>query len=264
MYNVVQIRILKGGHTVKLKQILNWVAVLAVLAVNGLANALPLNGKTTGDISNSIPTLFTPAGYVFAIWSVIYLGLLAFAWYQSRSAQGTAALLERVGYWFVVSCASNIAWIFLWHYEEFPLSLVAMLGLLVSLIAIYLRLDIGRRPVSAPERRWVHLPFSTYLGWICVATIANVSVVLYTQGWNGGPLAPELWTVIMVVVAGALGIAMILLRNEVAFPLVIIWALIGIAVARSAIAVIAFSAGGASLALAAMLALALLRRPSQV
>jgi benzodiazapine receptor len=242
----------------KQKQILNWVGLVVVLAMNGLATALPLGGKTTAEISDSIPTLFTPAGYVFSIWGLIYLGLLAFAWYQSRS-QERESVVERIGYWFVASCAFNSIWIVLWHYEQVSLSLVAMLGLLVSLIAVYLRLDIGRRPVSASEKRWVHLPFSIYLGWISVATIANVSAVLYTLGWSGGPLSPEAWTAIMVSVAAVLGLVMIKLRNEVAFPLVLVWALIGIAVARASIWSVAITAGIAAVALVAMMVIAQLR-----
>ena len=222
----------------KVKQILNWLGLVVVIALNAAANILPLNGKTTGEISDSIPTLFTPAGYVFSIWTVIYLGLFIFAWYQSQRAQRTAEFQERIGYWFFVSCIFNSAWIVAWHYEQFPLTLGLMLGLLICLLAIYVRLDVGRRSVSAAESRWVHLPFSIYLGWISVATVANVSTVLYASGWNGGPLSPELWTVIMVIVAALLGLAMIALRNDVGFPLVIVWALVGIAVARSAIQLI--------------------------
>ena len=170
----------------RLKKILNWLGFIAVIALNSAANILPLNGKTTGEISDSIPTLFTPAGYVFGIWSLIYLGLLAFAVYQSQSEQRTAEIHERIGYWFFASCVFNSVWIVGWHYEQFALTLAIMLGLLVSLLVIYLRLDIGRRKVSTAESTAVHLPFSIYLGWISVATVANVSAVLYTGGWNGG------------------------------------------------------------------------------
>ena len=236
----------------KLKKILNWFGLIVVIAVNAAANILPLNGKTTGEISDNVPTLFTPAGYVFSIWSVIYLGLLAFACYQSQRAQRITEVRERIGYWFFVSCIFNSAWIVAWHYEQFPLTLVLMLGLLISLLAIYLGLDIGRRRVSAAESRWVNLPFSIYLGWISVATIANVSAVLYTSGWNGGPLSPELWTVIMVIVAALLGLAMSALRKDVGYPPVIVWALVGIAVARSGIWLIAVSSAmGAAVVLLA-------------
>jgi benzodiazapine receptor len=244
----------------RVKQILNWLGLIVTLAVNAAANALPLNGKTTGEISDSIPTLFTPAGYVFSIWSVIYLGLLIFAWYQSQRAQRTADFQERIGYWFFIGCVFNSAWIVAWHYEQFPLTLALMLGLLVSLLAIYLRLDVGRRTVSAAEARWVHLPFSIYLGWISVATVANVSTVLYTSGWNGGPLSPELWTVIMVAIAALLGLAMVILRNDVGFPLVIVWALVGIAVARSAIPLIAVASAASAAVVLIAWVVARLRR----
>ena len=247
----------------KSRQVLNWVGLVIVLAVNGLANALPLNGKTTGEISDSIPTLFTPAGYVFSIWSVIYLGLLAFAWYQGRRAQSTAEFQEHIGYWFFLSCVFNSAWIVSWHYEQFPPSLALMLGLLVSLLAIYLRLDIGRRTVSTAESRWVYLPFSIYLGWISVATVANVSTVLYTSGWNGAPLSPEIWTAIMVMVAGLLGIAMIVLRNEIGYPLVIVWALVGIWVARRATPLVANASAATVVVVASALVVALVRARSR-
>jgi hypothetical protein len=246
----------------KRRQILNLIALIATVAVNGLANALPLNGQTTGDVADQIPTLFTPAGYVFGIWSVIYLGLLAFAIYQALPRQRDRSFLDRIGYWFVISCLFNSAWIFLWHYELFVPTLIAMVGLLISLIAIYLRLDIGRRPVPRAVKWLVHVPFSIYLGWISVATIANVSVALYTLGWGGWGIAPEAWTVLVLIVGAALGIAMILTRGEVAYPLVIAWAFIGVVVRRSDAPLIAITAGAATgLMLIVLAAFRLLRRP---
>ena len=237
----------------KLKQVLNVLAVRATLAVNGLANSLPINGQTTGEVSDGIPTLFTPAGYVFSIWGLIYLGLIAFAVYQALPAQREKPFLARIGYWFVASCAFNVGWLFAWHYEQFVLSLVLMLGLLVSLIAVYLRLDVGRRPVSGAEKALVHLPFSIYLGWISVATIANVSITLYTLGWGGWGIAPQVWTVVVLIVGAALGVAMILLRREVAFPLVIVWAFAGIVVRRMDVLPVAIAAGAAAFLLLVVL-----------
>jgi translocator protein len=210
-----------------LKRTLNFLTVLVTLAVNGLANALPLNGQNTGEISNRFAVLFTPAGYVFSIWGVIYLGLLAFGIYQLLPSQKNNPRLEKLGYWFILSNVFNSAWIFAWHYNLFPLSLAIMLGLLVSLLVIYQRLQIGISPVSTREMWLVNIPFSIYLGWISVATIANFSVVLYNAGWDGSGLAAA-WAVFVLAVAVALGIAMIFLRNEVAFPLVLVWAFAGI------------------------------------
>ena len=219
-------------------QILNVVALLATLVVNGLANTLPINGQTTGEVSDSIPSLFTPAGYVFSIWGLIYLGLAAYVIYQVLPAQRDKRFMVRIGYWFVISSVFNIGWLFLWHYEQFVWSLVAMLGLLGSLLILYLRLGVGRESVSTADRLLVHLPFSIYLGWISVATIANASTVLVLSGWNGFGLSPELWTAIMVAIAAVLGIVMSWLRKEMAYPLVIVWALIGIAAKQAGTALI--------------------------
>jgi benzodiazapine receptor len=232
----------------RLKQILNVVALIAMLVVNYLAGSVGINGLNSGEVSDAVPSLFTPAGYVFAIWGLIYLGLTAFTVYQALPAQRDRPLIEQIGYWFVISSLLNIAWLFLWHYLQFPLSLLAMLCLLGSLIAIYLRLDIGRGNVSRQDKLLVHVPFSVYLGWISVATIANASIVLYKLGWNGFGIAPEVWTVLMVVIAAILGIAMIVLRSDIAFALVIVWALVGIAVARAGMQAIVIAAGLSALA----------------
>jgi hypothetical protein len=203
------------------RQILVVLATLATIGVNALASALPLNGQTTGEISDRFDVFFVPAGYVFSIWGLIYLGLLAYSVYQA---------------------AANIAWIFLWHYEFFPLSVVAMLTLLGLLIAIYLRLDIGRAKV-APAMKWlVHVPFSLYLGWITVATIANITSVLYFLEWNGWGISPEAWTLIMLAAAVAIGGAVSLTRGDVAYAAVLIWAFAGIAVKHEDTAIVATAA----------------------
>lgn len=210
------------------KRILNLIAVLVTLAVNGMANALPLNGQTTGAISDRFPVLFTPAGYVFSIWGLIYIGLLAFAIYQLLPSQAANPRLERTGWWFALSCFFNSAWIFLWHFNLFPLSLAAMLGLLLCLLTIYLRLQIGVSPVAPRELWLVNVPFSIYLGWISVAFIANFAVVLNYTGWNAVDLTAIILTIIVLVIGVGLGAAMTILRQEIAYPLVLVWAYFGI------------------------------------
>ena len=212
------------------RQWVNVLAVVVTIAVNGLANALPINGQQTGEISDRFPVFFVPAGYVFSIWGLIYIGLIAFAIYQALPAQRTNPRLQRVGYWFALSCLANIVWILLWHYNLFPASLLVMLVLLASLIVIYLRLDIGRATVGAAEKWAVNVPFSIYLGWITVATVANATSVLYDLQWNGFGISPEIWAVLMIGAATIICLAVILTRRDVAYSLVLIWALIGIAV----------------------------------
>lgn len=216
------------------RQILVLVAVAATIIVNGLATALPINGQTTGEISDSFDVFFVPAGYVFSIWGLIYVGLIAYAIYQLLPAQAENRELISIGNIFILSSLANMVWIVLWHYEFFPLSVVVMLVLLVCLILIYLRLDIGRAQVSAGMRWFVHLPFSIYLGWITVATVANITALLDYWDWSGWGIGPEMWTVIMLAIATAVGGLMSFTRGDIAYALVLVWAFAGIAIKHSA------------------------------
>jgi hypothetical protein len=214
----------------RIRQWVNVAAVLATIVVNGLANALPFNGLTTGEISDRFQVYFVPAGYVFSIWGLIYLGLIAFAVYQVLPAQRENPWLRKLGYLPAASCAANVTWLLLWHYEQFVLTLVAMVALLLLLIASYLRLNIGREPVDAAERWTVHVPFSIYLGWVTVATIANVTSVLDYLNWGGWGIGGQAWAVIMLAAAVLITLAVSLTRGDVAYALVIVWATVGIGV----------------------------------
>lgn len=212
----------------KIIRVLNLISLLATITVNGLANALPINNLTTGEVSDSFNALFTPAGYVFAIWGVIYIALTIFAVYQILPAQKNNARIDRIGPWFIFANIFNGAWIFAWHYQQFTLSLLFMLGLLVSLLAIYLRLGIGVGNSNPRERWFIEAPFSIYLGWISVATIANVSVVLLDLNWDGFGITETVWTIVMIVIGTVLGLLMTYLKSEVFYTLVLIWAFVGI------------------------------------
>jgi len=226
----------------RLLPVINVVAMIIALSVNGLANALPLNGKNTGVISDQFRVYFVPAGYVFAIWGVIYIGWIAFAVYQALPAQRNNPRLARIGWLFAANCVANAAWLFTWHYELLPLSVVAMLALLLSLIGIYIRLNIGRARVTTIEKWCVDVPFSIYLGWISVATIANITDLLYAWQWDGFGIAPELWAAVMLVIASALALAMTWTRRDLAYLMVLAWSFIGIAAKQSAVMVVANTA----------------------
>jgi len=242
------------------RQILVLLSVIATIIVNGLATGLPLNGQTTGEISDRFDVFFVPAGYVFSIWGLIYVGLIAYAIYQLLPAQKDNPALRSIGYLFVLSSLANIAWIFLWHYEQFPLTVVAMGILLLCLIAIYLRLDIGRAKVSNGMRWFVHLPFSLYLGWITVATIANVTSLLDYWNWNGWGISEEMWAVIMLVVATAVGGLVSFSRGDIAYAAVLIWAFVGIALKHSGNPIVSTAAWAAAVTTAVLLIIALIRR----
>ena len=174
-----------------LRQFANLLSVILALAVNVLATALPLNNQTTAQISDRFKVYFVPAGYVFAIWGLIYIGWIAFVVYQFLPAHKESPRLRKLGYTFALSGVFNAAWLFCWQYNHFTLSVIVMLILLGLLIASYLNLNVGRTPVGAAEKWCVDIPFSVYLGWISVATIANISDWLYYVHWNGFGLDPQ-------------------------------------------------------------------------
>ncbi|RQD77224.1 MAG: tryptophan-rich sensory protein [Candidatus Syntrophonatronum acetioxidans] len=217
-------------------QALNLLGFIGMVIINYLANALPLNNMTTGELSDLYPNLFTPAGFTFSIWGVIYLLLLGFSLYQARDIfsfpKVEMPFLYRIGYLFFISSLLNGAWIFAWHYTQIFASMAIMVALLLVLIMIYLNLGIGERRVSSQESFWVHLPFQVYLGWITIATIANASALLVHVGWGRFGLSESFWTVLMIGVAALLTIAFLTLRQDLAVSLVSLWAILGIAVKR--------------------------------
>jgi hypothetical protein len=211
----------------------NVVAFVVTLLVNSLAGAGLINGKSTGAISDKYETLVTPAGYVFSIWSVIYILLFVFVVFQALPSQKDKPFQKQVGALFLLSCLFNIAWIFLWQYEYITLSVPLIFALLASLIAIYLRLNIGRANVPIREKLSVHLPFSVYLGWITIASIADVAAALVSVSWNGFGISNETWAILVIVVALIIALMVTITRRDIGYDLVIIWALIGIAVKQS-------------------------------
>jgi benzodiazapine receptor len=225
-----------------LRQITVGLSVIATIVVNGLANALPLNGVTTGEVSNRFDVYFVPAGYVFSIWGLIYAGLVAYAVYQALPTQKENPRLRRVGYLFVLSCGANIGWLFLWHYEQISLTLWPKVALLLLLIGIYQFLEIGRTQVSAAETWLVRAVFSVYLGWITVATIANATTVLYNAGWDGFGITPEAWAVIMLIAGAVITSAVTLTRGDMAYALVTLWAFVGISAKHTDVQVVMLTA----------------------
>jgi hypothetical protein len=237
-----------------LRQVLVLVAALTTIVFNIAANTLPLNDLNTGEISDRFQIFFVPARYVFSIWGLIYLGLIAYAIYQVLPDQGKNPRLRSIGYIFILSCLANITWLGLWHYEVFIFTLIAMLVLLISLIAIYLRLDIGQSDVTTAEKWAVHIPFSIYLGWITVASIANTAQLLFYLGWNGWGVSAATWAMIMLAVGVVISVLLTLTRADIAFSLVLVWAYIGIAIKHSSEPLVATSAlVGAGLILAVLI-----------
>ncbi len=201
------------------------VATLAMLAVNGLANGLPINGKTTGDIANGFDIAFTPAGYVFAIWGLIYLGVSAFSLVQALPTRTNDPVIRAVRPWHVVNALANASWIFAWHHERFGVALGLMLVILGSLVAIAKAVGEVREGLLYAT---VRAPFSVYLGWISVATIANTTVVAWTLGATDALRDPSV-TLALVAGASVLCAVVALRRADPLYAAVFVWAIVGIA-----------------------------------
>ncbi|MFA5078616.1 MAG: tryptophan-rich sensory protein, partial [Dehalococcoidia bacterium] len=205
--------------------------------VNYLANALPINNKTTGQLSDQYPNLFVPAGLTFAIWGLIYIMLFIFVVYSLIVALRNnlqRSFISSIGVLFFVTCLVNMAWIFAWHYQMLNLSIGLMILLLTCLVVIYLRLSIGRSNASMSEKYLVHLPFSLYLGWISMATIANATVLLAASGWDMFGSGGQFWTIAVITIGIAIALIFVLWRRDIYFGLVVDWALIGILIKRLA------------------------------
>ena len=224
------------SSSVLLLAVLNSLSFFGTVVINALANILPINNKTTGELSDQYPNLFVPAGLTFSIWGVIYVLLAIFVIYAlvvaiKKDAQ-KSLFIEKISWLFLVTSILNIAWIFTWHYENVPLSLLVMLLLLASLIKIYLRLNIGISDAKSDEKYLTHLPFSIYLGWITIATIANVTALLVDIQWNTFGLGEQFWAVAIIIVGVVITLLTLFKRKDIFYSLVVDWALIGILIKR--------------------------------
>jgi hypothetical protein len=242
----------------RLRQLLVLASFVFAIALNAAANAVPLNGQTTAEISDRFQVFVTPAGYVFSIWGLIYLGQLAFVLHTLRPSRLADPLLRRIGMLPVAIATLNGVWIILWHWEQFPLTLVVMVALLASLIALYRRagFEHDARPVgstlSRSDRWLVQVPFSLYLGWITVATIANVAAVGSWAEIGTFGIAPEFVAAVVLAVGLVIAATVLLRTADVTYGAVIVWAYIGIVVAERDTAWVPIVA---SLAVAAVLVL---------
>lgn len=248
-----------------LRPVLNLSAILVALGVNIWANVAPINGLNIGEISNTIfrEVVITPANYAFAIWGLIYLGLIAFGIYQILPAQRQNPQLRRMGYLLVLACLAQSVWVIFFLSRLFTLSLVAMLGILLALIGAYLRLGIGAERTSRAQKWFIHIPISIYLAWISVATIVNVATTLYNLGWDGWGVSSSWWTVIALIVGAAIAATVSLQHADIAFSLVIVWAYVAIAVRHANQLLIAATAAGLAIALVVFLLLDRVRRQSR-
>lgn len=215
-----------------IKPLLNTLTLLSAVFVNYWVNAGNLNGKSVGAVSDKYDTMFTPAGYAFSIWSLIYLLLLCYVgyqWYQWYTGRQIEQL-ERAGYWFAVANIANGAWAMAWVYELTGLSVLIMLLLLFSLVQLVIKLDLERWDAPLDVIAFIWWPLSLYLGWIILATVSNIAAFLVSVGWDGSPLTPQAWTVLMIIVSTGVYVLLTFKRFMREASAVGIWGLVAIAV----------------------------------
>ncbi|WP_292471451.1 tryptophan-rich sensory protein [Methanolobus sp.] len=222
---------MESKHRITIIRITVLATFLAMIIVNALASILPINGLSTGQVSDSYPNLFAPAGITFAIWGIIYLLLGVYTLYQLGLFKGNSAttnteLLNKIGIIFSISSIANAAWIFSWHYQQFPLSMLLMIVILACLILI--NQTLKDEQLSEREDIFVRIPFSVYFGWITVATIANAAVLLVSLGWRGIVFSEATWAALIIFVGFIIGATTMLKNRDIAYGLVIVWAYAGI------------------------------------
>lgn len=206
-----------------IQKIANLSFFVLMVVMNYLANALPINGKTTGELSDAYPNLFVPAGITFSIWGVIYLMLLLFVLLQFR--ESNKEIVQQLGWLFTIGCMLNSLWIVAWHYQWLPVSLVIMLGLLATLVVI--NISLKGQPVSITKAA-----FGIYLGWICIATIANVTALLVNYKWGGWGLSEQVWTIVMIAIGASIVLITQVRLSNPFIGLAVVWAFLGIAIKR--------------------------------
>jgi hypothetical protein len=212
------------------------ITYLAMVIVNFLANAIPINNRTAGQVSDTYPNLFAPAGITFSIWGVIYLLLGAYTFYQLgffQKGKIKQGLFEKIGVYFILSSIANFLWIFAWHYDFIGISLLLIILMLYSLIKI--ATILRNEKFSFKDYLFINLPFSIYFGWITVATIANVTIFLVSINWNGFGLSEQIWTIIILLIGSIIGIWRMMKDKNIAYGLVFVWAYLGIWIKHSSL-----------------------------
>ena len=228
----------RNKSAIKALQVFNWVFFIAMIGANYLANALPFNDKTTGQVSAQYPNLFVPSPITFGIWGVIYVLLLFFCIKQSKSMfqkhtdDATADTVGTIGLRFIVTCILNILWMLSWHYDYLIFSMFVMLALLTQLVTINARLNTLTPYLNKTSRMALKAPFGGYLGWICIATIANVTAVLVGTGWDGWGQSETFWATTMIFVGAVISSWALLRLKNAYLGLAVVWALAGIIIAR--------------------------------
>ncbi len=207
-------------------------ATVIMIVINTLGDLIPYNGITSREVGDQLEVYFAPSNYTYSIWALIIAGLIAYSIFQALSSNKEDPFLRKIGWLYVASCLVNSGWMVFWHYKNFFLTMVVILVLMVMLIMIYKKLNIGKEKVKPGMRIFVHLPFSIYLGWITLTLLGNITYFLHAFGWDGFGLDQRIWAVVLIVLSVVTAELIAFNRQDLAFLAVFVWTLAGIAQAQ--------------------------------
>lgn len=247
----------------KIAVVLNSLSLVGTLVANYLAMSLPFNNMTTGEISDMFDIYFVPAAYVFSIWGVIYIGLIAYTVYQALPQNRNNEMIAKADPWYITSNIANALWLVFFHYQRFVIALVVMVILLICLMKIFEIFKVGRNKGTNAWKWIIDANFGIYLGWITIATIANVTQVLDFYNWNGFGISDEIWFVVVIAVAVVLSSLMSFRRVAFEYTLVLIWAFVGIAIKFPEVPIVNYAAWGGAIAVSLIAMVALTVKPTE-
>ncbi|MBC7899645.1 MAG: tryptophan-rich sensory protein [Saprospiraceae bacterium] len=248
-----------ASGTDKFRAVLVLAATIGMIAFNWLAAAGNVGGVTPEAVSNRYPTLITPAGYAFAIWSLIYLGMAAFSIYQLIPAN--IFRFRSIRSLYITSCALNCAWIFFWHGDQIAICLAIITALLVTLLLIASKLRVNE---SVGETWAAKVPFGIYAGWVTAATLVNFAVLLVYLNVQMSRGMATILAVALILFAALMGVLIRIKLANYVYPLAIAWALTAIAVKQSGqTSIVVAAAAGVIACLIACLSLVMNLRSSQ-
>lgn len=218
--------------------VLNFLAFTFHLTLSYLVQLKYFSTLDVGQVSARHDTVFAPAGITFVIWGVIYLSLLTFCFFHLYIAFSKSDLLQtnldtqNMGWLFIINNLATGFWLLAWVNEELLVSVILIVIQLVTLVFISVKAHISSpdRPISI--KIFTQFPLSIYFAWICIATIANVSAYLKSINWSGLGISESYWTIIMIGAATLISLFVILVRRNIPFGFVLLWALYGIVLKR--------------------------------
>ena len=202
-------------------KILVVLSFISMIYINYLANSKPLNGISTGEISAKYNTLFTPSGFTFSIWGIIYILVLIFVinFVTIDKVSFASSNMTLIGLLFIISCLINMSWLFTWHFDKILLSTIVMVSFLVVLLLIL---------HYSANTGITYITFSVYAGWVSVALIANISILLLKYDISMFMNHEWFWFYSIIGISVVIGLYMVIFNKNYLYGAVFIWAYFGI------------------------------------